>query len=205
MNAVVARHHHRSRIIAYIIARAQSHTSWRARLYLLLARTTTQEEAHANQRLAGGGIMLEPDTGRLPNRVLLSSPSSGGGLRQFFSEAGQKKPSDSFDLTTDEIIQVAGSSAPAHGSGHASGPGEGCSRPFGASAGGRASWSLAAAAPGSDKPVWDMGDRVLYNGTSPKKEWVLVTVTSTEVVQGIRLYHVQGECAPKKSGQLGSS
>lgn len=138
--------------------------------------------------------MVEPDT----RRLLLSSPSSGGGLRQFFSEAGQKKPSDSFDLTTDEIIQVAGSSAPAHGSGHASGPGEGCSRPFGASAGGRASWSLAAAAPGSDKPVWNMGDRVLYNGTSPKKEWVLVTVTSTEVVQGIRLYHVQGECAPKK-------
>ena len=77
---------------------------------------------------------------------------------------------------------MAGSSALAHGSGHASDPGR--DTPV---------WK-----PGSDKPVWNTGDKVLYNGTSPKKQWVLVTVTSTEVVQGIRLYHVQGECEPKK-------
>lgn len=145
--------------------------------------------------------MAEPKcgTGRLPERVLLSSSSSGGDLRLFFSAAEQKKPSDNIDLTEDEILQVVGSSAPpAHGSGHALKPGEGCSRPFGASADGGASWSLAAAAPGSDKPVWDTGEKVLYNGTSSKKEWVLVTVTSTEMIRGFRVYHVQGECAPKK-------
>ena len=160
-----------------------------------------------------------PPEDRVRGALLPFMSSNEGGLHRFLREK-RKGPTDSIDLTSDDILELTGSSAahessrvppPAHGSGlpaARAGLQSGSSRPAAEDDGdGGGARSPESAAPAIDaasappaavapeEPVWNTRDRVLYKGP---KGWIRVTVTSTSLVRGVRVYTVQGEFKPKK-------
>ena len=160
-----------------------------------------------------------PPEDRVRGALLPFVSSNECGLRRFLREKRQG-PTDSIDLTSDDILELTGSRAahessrvppPAHGSGlpaARAGLQSGSSRPAAEDDGdGGGARSPESAAPAIDaasaplatvapaEPVWNTRDRVLYKGP---KGWIRVTVTSTSLVRGVRLYTVQGEFNPKK-------
>ena len=160
-----------------------------------------------------------PPEDRVRGALLPFMSSNEGGIHRFLREKS-KGPTDSIDLTSDDILELTGSSAahessrvhpPAHGSGllaARAGLQSGSSRPAAEDDGdGGGARSPESAAPAIDaasappaavapeEPVWNTRDRVLFKGP---KGWIRVTVTSTELVRGVMVYTVQGESRPKK-------